>query len=90
MSRSAINISSTDVSTLNATSTFGCFPFQSKQRKAELLGPYGNYFEGFKSQLPMPSEFQSLPPQPDFRTTSPWEVIDSEEEQEKEEEESED
>ncbi|KAG9285494.1 hypothetical protein G9A89_021825 [Geosiphon pyriformis] len=37
---SAINISSTDASTLNTTSTFRCFPFQSKQRKEDLLEPY--------------------------------------------------
>ncbi|KAG9285853.1 hypothetical protein G9A89_013278 [Geosiphon pyriformis] len=46
--RSAINITSTDMSTSNATSTFGCFPFQSKQQKTELLRPYSDYFEGFK------------------------------------------
>ncbi|KAG9290363.1 hypothetical protein G9A89_007094 [Geosiphon pyriformis] len=37
---SAINISSADMSTLNATSTFGRFQFQSKQQKEDLLGPY--------------------------------------------------
>ncbi|KAG9297767.1 hypothetical protein G9A89_011282 [Geosiphon pyriformis] len=46
---SAINILSTGASTSNATSTFGQFLFQSKQRKEHLLGPYGTYFEGFKS-----------------------------------------
>ncbi|KAG9307272.1 hypothetical protein G9A89_017100 [Geosiphon pyriformis] len=40
MPRSAINISLTDMFTSNVTSTFGCFSFQSKQQKAELLGPY--------------------------------------------------
>ncbi|KAG9305841.1 hypothetical protein G9A89_006252 [Geosiphon pyriformis] len=63
----------------------------TKQKKAELLGPYGKYFERFKSQLPMPSEFQSLPLQPDFRTASPWKITESKGEQEEEEkEESED
>ncbi|KAG9303922.1 hypothetical protein G9A89_005832 [Geosiphon pyriformis] len=38
--RSAINILSADMSTSNATSTFGRFQFQSKQRKEDLLGPY--------------------------------------------------
>ncbi|KAG9298907.1 hypothetical protein G9A89_015929 [Geosiphon pyriformis] len=45
--RSAINITSTSVATSNTTSAFGQFSFQSKQRKAELLEPYGTYFEGF-------------------------------------------
>ncbi|KAG9290738.1 hypothetical protein G9A89_011701 [Geosiphon pyriformis] len=40
MPESAINILSTDKFILNETSIFGCFPFQSKQQKAELLGPY--------------------------------------------------
>ncbi|KAG9301801.1 hypothetical protein G9A89_003188 [Geosiphon pyriformis] len=38
--RSAINITSTDASTLNVISTFGQFAFQSKQRKTDLLEPY--------------------------------------------------
>ncbi|KAG9284439.1 hypothetical protein G9A89_023696 [Geosiphon pyriformis] len=67
-SESTINITLAGVFTPNATLTFGQFPFQSKQRKAELLGPYGEYFEGFKSRLPTPSRFQSLPYQPDFGT----------------------
>ncbi|KAG9291370.1 hypothetical protein G9A89_003474 [Geosiphon pyriformis] len=46
---SAINITSTDMSTSHVTSTFGQFPFQNKQRKEDLLGPYSTYFEGFKS-----------------------------------------
>ncbi|KAG9299907.1 hypothetical protein G9A89_009634 [Geosiphon pyriformis] len=37
---SAINISSADMSTSNAISTFGRFQFQSKQWKEDLLGPY--------------------------------------------------
>ncbi|KAG9286864.1 hypothetical protein G9A89_012414 [Geosiphon pyriformis] len=40
-SESVINISSTDASTSNATSTFEHFPFQTKQRKEDLLGLYG-------------------------------------------------
>ncbi|KAG9298294.1 hypothetical protein G9A89_002782 [Geosiphon pyriformis] len=84
--RSAINISLTDVSTSNATLTFEHFLFQSKQRKAELLGPYGDYFEGFKSRLSMPSEFQSPPLQPDFGTTSSWELTELEKKQEEEKE----
>ncbi|KAG9284333.1 hypothetical protein G9A89_007488 [Geosiphon pyriformis] len=54
---SAINILSTDASTSNATSTFKCFSFQSKQKKEDLLGPYSEYFERFKSQSPTPSGF---------------------------------
>ncbi|KAG9291633.1 hypothetical protein G9A89_022052 [Geosiphon pyriformis] len=42
---SAINISSTDTSASNATSIFGHFPFQSKQKKEDLLGLYDKYFE---------------------------------------------
>ncbi|KAG9295051.1 hypothetical protein G9A89_017845 [Geosiphon pyriformis] len=38
--KSTINISSVDTFTSNATSTFRQFSFQSKQRRAELLGPY--------------------------------------------------
>ncbi|KAG9297815.1 hypothetical protein G9A89_000120 [Geosiphon pyriformis] len=63
---------------------------RSKQKKENLLRPYGAYFEGFKSQSPMSSELQSLLLQPDFGTTSPWEVMDSEEEQKEEEKEFED
>ncbi|KAG9290555.1 hypothetical protein G9A89_020925 [Geosiphon pyriformis] len=88
---SAINISSTDVSTSNATSVFGHFPFQSKQRKEDLLELYNEYFEEFKSQLLMPLGFQSLPPQLNFGIVSPWKITELEREQEvKEEEESED
>ncbi|KAG9300346.1 hypothetical protein G9A89_009970 [Geosiphon pyriformis] len=47
---SAINISLTDVSTLNATSAIGCFPFQSKQRKENLLGSYSNSWEITESE----------------------------------------
>ncbi|KAG9298615.1 hypothetical protein G9A89_012683 [Geosiphon pyriformis] len=59
------------MSTLNTTSTFGHFLFQSKQRKKNLLGSYDTYFEGFKSQSPMPSGLRLLLPQPDFGTTLP-------------------
>ncbi|KAG9298733.1 hypothetical protein G9A89_012801 [Geosiphon pyriformis] len=38
---SAINIISTGTSTSNVTTAFRRFSFQSKQRKEELLGPYG-------------------------------------------------
>ncbi|KAG9292518.1 hypothetical protein G9A89_002153 [Geosiphon pyriformis] len=82
---SAINISSADASTLNMTSIFGRFLFQSKQRKEDLLGPYGVYFKGFKLQLPMPSGLRSLPLQPDFGTTSFWEITKLEGEQKEEE-----
>ncbi|KAG9285321.1 hypothetical protein G9A89_010796 [Geosiphon pyriformis] len=81
---SAINITATDVFTLHATSTFGQFPFQSKQKKKDLLKPYGMYFKEFKSQSSMLSGLQFSLLQPDFRTAN------LEEEQEKEEEESED
>ncbi|KAG9301146.1 hypothetical protein G9A89_012529 [Geosiphon pyriformis] len=83
---SAINISLTDASASNVTSTFGCFPFQSKQRKKDLLGPYGEYFKGFKSQSLMPSGFQSPPPQPNFGIMSLWKITESERGQEVEEE----
>ncbi|KAG9301558.1 hypothetical protein G9A89_004829 [Geosiphon pyriformis] len=46
---SAINITSTGAATSNTMSVFGQFLFQSKQRKAELLRPYGMYFEEFNS-----------------------------------------
>ncbi|KAG9296609.1 hypothetical protein G9A89_015201 [Geosiphon pyriformis] len=52
---SAINIALAGMSTSNAISTFEQFPFQSKQKKEDLLGPYGAYFKGFKSKSPMPS-----------------------------------
>ncbi|KAG9307139.1 hypothetical protein G9A89_016967 [Geosiphon pyriformis] len=68
---STINISSVDASTSNAILTVGRFQFQSKQWKENLLGPYGVYFEGFKSQLPTPSGIRSLPLQPDFGIATP-------------------
>ncbi|KAG9289002.1 hypothetical protein G9A89_015551 [Geosiphon pyriformis] len=89
--RSAINITLTGAFTATTTPTFEKFPFQSKQKKENLLGLYGKYFEKFKSQLPMPLGFQSLPPQPDFGTASPWEITKLEgEQEEKKEKESED
>ncbi|KAG9288488.1 hypothetical protein G9A89_015694 [Geosiphon pyriformis] len=62
--KSVINISSTGTFTLN-----------SKQRKEDLLEPYG---------------LQSPPPQSDFGTASPWEIMELEREQEEEEEKSKD
>ncbi|KAG9298005.1 hypothetical protein G9A89_018833 [Geosiphon pyriformis] len=59
----------------------------TKQRKENLLGPYGAYFKRFKSRLSTPLRIQLPPPQPDFGITDPWEPIESEKEQEKEEEE---
>ncbi|KAG9294548.1 hypothetical protein G9A89_008659 [Geosiphon pyriformis] len=53
-SGTAIHITTADASTSNATSTFGRFLFQSKQREEDLLESYDAYFEGFKSQLPIP------------------------------------
>ncbi|KAG9296159.1 hypothetical protein G9A89_014751 [Geosiphon pyriformis] len=87
IAKSAINISLTGTSTSHTTLTFGQLLFQSKQKKAELLGTYGDYFEGFKLQLPMPLGFQSLSPQPDFENISPWKITES---KKKEEEEAED
>ncbi|KAG9287825.1 hypothetical protein G9A89_017420 [Geosiphon pyriformis] len=52
---SIINISSTDMFPSTATSAFRQFPFQSRQKKTELLEPYGKYFEGFNSQSSTPS-----------------------------------
>ncbi|KAG9305894.1 hypothetical protein G9A89_016546 [Geosiphon pyriformis] len=83
---STINITATGMSTSHVISTFGQFPFQSKQRKEDLLGPYSTYFEGFKSQSSMPSGLQSPLPQPDFGTVSSWKVTDLEKEQKEESE----
>ncbi|KAG9284913.1 hypothetical protein G9A89_006291 [Geosiphon pyriformis] len=52
------------MSTSNMTLIFGQFSFQNKQRRAELLGLYSEYFEEFKLQSPTPSRFQSLLLQP--------------------------
>ncbi|KAG9296320.1 hypothetical protein G9A89_014912 [Geosiphon pyriformis] len=54
---STINITSTGASTATMTSAFGKFPFQSKQKKEDLLRPYGKYFEGFKSRSLLPEVF---------------------------------
>ncbi|KAG9292863.1 hypothetical protein G9A89_016225 [Geosiphon pyriformis] len=62
---STINITSVSAFTSNAISTFRQFSFQSKQKKTDLLGPYG---------------IQSLPLQPDFRATTLWELSEEEEE----------
>ncbi|KAG9303509.1 hypothetical protein G9A89_018405 [Geosiphon pyriformis] len=77
----AINILSTDASTSNVTSTLRHFSFQSKQQKAELLRPYGNYFEGFKLRSPMPSGFRSPLPQLDFRNIKEEEEEKSEDQE---------
>ncbi|KAG9287880.1 hypothetical protein G9A89_017475 [Geosiphon pyriformis] len=57
-----------------------------QQRKTKLLGPYGEYFEGFNSQLSTSSGLRSLLPPPDFGIFDLWEAAKSE----KKEEESED
>ncbi|KAG9287479.1 hypothetical protein G9A89_023851 [Geosiphon pyriformis] len=82
---SAINISSTDAFPSTATSAFGRFPFQSRQRKTELLGPYGKYFEGFNLQSSTPLGFRSPPLPPDFGISDPWEAAESKKEEEKSE-----
>ncbi|KAG9303828.1 hypothetical protein G9A89_018725 [Geosiphon pyriformis] len=69
-SGSVINITFTSTVTSNMTLVFGQFPFQSKQRKAELLEPYGAYFKRFNSQSSMPSGLRSLPPPPVFSTAT--------------------
>ncbi|KAG9286863.1 hypothetical protein G9A89_012413 [Geosiphon pyriformis] len=67
------------------------YKHQHKQRKEDLLKPYGMYFKEFKLRSPMPSGVRLSPPQPDFGITNPWESTESEKKQEKEgEEESED
>ncbi|KAG9293912.1 hypothetical protein G9A89_019250 [Geosiphon pyriformis] len=72
--RSTINITSADAFTSNITLIFGQLPFQSKQKKAELLRTYSNYFKKFKLQSLIPLEFQLLPSPPDFGTASPWKI----------------
>ncbi|KAG9297060.1 hypothetical protein G9A89_001544, partial [Geosiphon pyriformis] len=54
---SAINITATDASTSHATSIFGQFPFQSKQRKEDLLGLYGTYFKDLSYNLQCHQDF---------------------------------
>ncbi|KAG9294286.1 hypothetical protein G9A89_021645 [Geosiphon pyriformis] len=56
---------------------------QHKQKKAELLGTYGDYFEEFKLRLPIPLGFQLLLSQPDFGNASFWKITKSEEKEEK-------
>ncbi|KAG9295141.1 hypothetical protein G9A89_006122 [Geosiphon pyriformis] len=85
MSGSTINITSADAST-STKMPLVRIAFQSKQKKNKLLGAYSNYFEGFKSRLPIPSGFQLPSYQPDFRTISPWEIIESEEKEDKDQE----
>ncbi|KAG9303707.1 hypothetical protein G9A89_018604 [Geosiphon pyriformis] len=58
-SGSAINITSTGASTLNVTSTFGQFSFQSKQRKEDLLRPYA---ESIQQLLQQPLQQPNLDP----------------------------
>ncbi|KAG9289021.1 hypothetical protein G9A89_015570 [Geosiphon pyriformis] len=82
----AINIALAGVFTSNVTSTFRQFSFQSKQRKEDLLGPYGTYFKGFKLRSPIPSRVQSPPLQPDFGITDSWESTELEKKQEEKEE----
>ncbi|KAG9290253.1 hypothetical protein G9A89_022229 [Geosiphon pyriformis] len=50
--RSTINIILASVFTSNAISTVRQFPFQSKQRKAELLGLYGQKFAEINGNWP--------------------------------------
>ncbi|KAG9286074.1 hypothetical protein G9A89_022751 [Geosiphon pyriformis] len=83
--RSTINISSTNTFPSTATSAFGRFPFQSKQRKTELLESYGKYFERFNSRSSTPSGLRSLLPPPDFRIFDSWEAAELEKEEEKSE-----
>ncbi|KAG9286686.1 hypothetical protein G9A89_012236 [Geosiphon pyriformis] len=68
---SAINISSTDAFLSTVTLAFGQFPFQSRQKKTELLGPYGKYFERFNLRSSTPSGLRSPPPLPDFGISDP-------------------
>ncbi|KAG9302021.1 hypothetical protein G9A89_021065 [Geosiphon pyriformis] len=82
---STINISSTNTFPSTATSAFGQFLFQSRQRKTELLGPYSEYFEGFNSRSSTPSELQLPPPPPDFRISDPWKAAESEKKKEESE-----
>ncbi|KAG9286382.1 hypothetical protein G9A89_014548 [Geosiphon pyriformis] len=69
-SGSAINISSTDAFPSTVTSAFGQFPFQSRQRKTELLRLYG---------------LRSPPSPPDFGISDPWEAAESKKEEEESE-----
>ncbi|KAG9291427.1 hypothetical protein G9A89_021846 [Geosiphon pyriformis] len=43
------------------TSTFGQFPFQSKQKKEDFLGPYSLHSSIFQYVCPMhPADFQAI------------------------------
>ncbi|KAG9288379.1 hypothetical protein G9A89_021410 [Geosiphon pyriformis] len=53
---------------------------------ANLLGPYGKYFEKFKSRSPIPSGIRSLLPQLNFGTTTPWKLSEEEEEKSEDQE----
>ncbi|KAG9286001.1 hypothetical protein G9A89_022677 [Geosiphon pyriformis] len=50
----------------------------------KLLGPYGEYFEGFQSQTPTPSGIRSLLPLPDFGIANLWKASELEEKKESE------
>ncbi|KAG9299788.1 hypothetical protein G9A89_013148 [Geosiphon pyriformis] len=76
---STINIIST--ATASTTMLLNRLPFQSKQKKAELLGTYGDYFEEFKSQSSILLRIQLPPSQPNFGAISPWEITDFKEEE---------
>ncbi|KAG9299239.1 hypothetical protein G9A89_013887 [Geosiphon pyriformis] len=82
---SAINISSTDVFPSTATSAFGRFPFQNRQRKTELLGPYSKYFERFNSRSSTPLGLRLPLSSPDFRISDLWKAAESEKKEEKSE-----
>ncbi|KAG9306881.1 hypothetical protein G9A89_002550 [Geosiphon pyriformis] len=69
------------------TSTFGRFPFQSRQKKTELLGPYGEYFKGFNSRSSISLGLRSSPPPPDFGISDLWETAESEKEKKSEDQE---
>ncbi|KAG9293604.1 hypothetical protein G9A89_005607 [Geosiphon pyriformis] len=84
-SRSTINITSADASTSTKTPLVR-ITFQSKQKKNKLLGAYGDYFEEFKSRSPTPSEFRSLPHQPDFGIISLWKITESEKNEDEDQE----
>ncbi|KAG9307342.1 hypothetical protein G9A89_017171 [Geosiphon pyriformis] len=62
--RSTINI--TNATKASVITLLNRIPFQSKQKKTELLETYSDYFEKFKLQSPIPSGIRLLPPQPDF------------------------
>ncbi|KAG9300095.1 hypothetical protein G9A89_018372 [Geosiphon pyriformis] len=55
----------------------------AKQKKTDLLEPYGEYFEGFNSRSSIPSGLRSLLPPPDFGISNPWEAAESEKKEKK-------